>query len=62
MTHRRRSTGEMISTLCFIGVGLWSLGTALEAPQPKAVLLILCAVACLLGAARHLIARQFDRS
>ncbi|MGR3546735.1 MAG: hypothetical protein ACU0CB_12990 [Roseovarius sp.] len=61
MTERPRSTGEMISTLCFIGVGLWSLGTALEAPQPKAALLMVCAVACFLGAARHPIARRLER-
>lgn len=61
MTQRRHSTGEMISTLCFIGVGLWSLGTALDAPQPRAAILILCALACLAGAARHPIARLVER-
>nr|WP_045682454.1 hypothetical protein [Roseovarius sp. BRH_c41] len=62
MTHRHRSTGEMISTLCFIGVGFWCLGTALDAPQPKSALLILCAFASLAGSARHLIARAFERT
>jgi hypothetical protein len=51
----------MISTLCFIGVGLWSLGTAMATPQPKAALLILCAAACFLGAARHPIAQIFNQ-
>lgn len=60
MTQRPRSTGEMISTLCYIGVGLWTLGTALEAPFPKAVLLGLCALACFAGALRHQIARVLD--
>ena len=58
MRHRRTSTGEMISTLCFLGVGLWSLGEAALASWPKAVILTLCALACLAGAARHPIARM----
>lgn len=57
MPRRRSSTGEMISTLCFLGVGLWSLGEAALAPWPKAAVLALCALACLAGAARHPIAR-----
>jgi len=48
----------MISTLCFLGVGLWSLGEAALASWPKAVILTLCALACLAGAARHPIARM----
>lgn len=56
MTQRPRSTGEMISTLCYIGVGFWTLGTAMEAPLAKAALLGLCALACFAGALRHQIA------
>ncbi|MEQ8900781.1 MAG: hypothetical protein RID11_14820 [Roseovarius sp.] len=61
MRHRRTSTGEMISTLCFLGVGLWALGEAAMAPWPKATILTLCASACLAGAARHPIARVLQR-
>lgn len=62
MTERRRSsTGQMISTVCFVGVGLWSLGTALDAPLPTAILLGICSLACFAGAARFLIARAFTR-
>lgn len=50
----------MISTLCYVGVGLWTFGTALEASFPKAALLILCAIACFAGAIRHQIARFLD--
>lgn len=60
MARRHGSTGEMISTLCYVGVGLWTLGAALEAPFPKAALLILCALACFAGAIRHQIARLLD--
>lgn len=60
MTRRNGSTGEMISTFCYVGVGLWTLGAALEAPFPKAGLLILCTLACFAGAIRHQIARLLD--
>lgn len=59
MTQHTRSTGEMISTLCYIGVGFWSLGTAVDAPLPKAILLGICAMACFAGALRHQIAQLF---
>lgn len=61
MRHRRTSTGEMISTLCFLGVGLWSSGVAAESPWPKATILSICALACLAGAARHVLARLLTR-
>jgi hypothetical protein len=61
MTRRPRSTGEMISTLCYVGVGLWTLGTALESPFPQAAVLGLCALACFAGALRHRIARLFEQ-
>lgn len=61
MRHRRTTTGEMISTLCFLGVGFWSFGEATLAPWPKALVLTLCALACLAGAARHLVARILHR-
>lgn len=52
----RRSTGDLISTLCFAGTGLWLAGESLAAGGPRAVLIGLCALACLLAAARHRIA------
>lgn len=57
MTDHRQTTGQMISTLCFLGVGLWLLGEAALAPWPKAGLLIASGLCCLAGAARHIIAR-----
>ncbi|MFD0857491.1 hypothetical protein [Roseovarius aquimarinus] len=61
MRKRHHSTGEMISTLTFIGVGLWCLGTGLEAPPLKATVLFICAGACITGAARNLIAKALSR-
>lgn len=62
MTQKRTtSTGQMISTVCFVGVGLWSFGTALDAPMPTAIVLGLCSLACFAGASRFLIARFFDK-
>ena len=55
--QRRRSTGEMISTLCFLGVGAWALGVALESSWPKGIALGICSAACFAGAGRHVIAR-----
>ena len=60
MTPLRRSTGEMISTLCYVGVGLWTLGTALDSPVPQAAVLGLCSLACFAGALRHQIARILE--
>ena len=57
MRHRRTTTGEIISTLCFLGVGFWSVGVAAESSWPKATILSLCALACLAGAARHVLAK-----
>lgn len=56
ISPRRPGTGDLISTLCFAGVGLWLTGQGLQAEGPRALLLGLCAAACLLGAARHRIA------
>lgn len=61
MRKRPLTTGELISNLCFIGVGLWSLGTGIEASFPKSVVLILCALACFAGAARYPLARLLSR-
>lgn len=61
MARRHNSTGEMISTLCFTGVGLWCLGTGLDSSPLKAAVLFVCAGACLTGAARNLIARLLGR-
>ena len=61
MTDDKRSTGRLISTLCFLGVGLWLLGEAMAADPLRAVLLGLASLACLAGAARNPIARFFER-
>jgi len=61
MQSKRTSTGEMISTLCFIGVGFWTLGAAMDSPVPRAIILTLCSLACFAGAARHLIAGLLTR-
>lgn len=61
MTKRPISRGEMISTLCFAGVGLWLMGTALEGRGIESIALYLCAVLCLAAAARHPIARLVER-
>lgn len=61
MQQKRRSAGEMISTLCFAGVGLWLLGSALDASPVKGVALGACACACLAGAARHPLAAIVSR-
>ncbi|MEM1100458.1 MAG: hypothetical protein AAGH73_02865 [Pseudomonadota bacterium] len=57
----RPSTGDMISTLCFLGVGLWLLGNATLEPWPRNALLALAGAASLAGAARHIIARALSR-
>lgn len=60
MMSKRRTTGEMISTLCFFGVSVWLLGqAALATDWQNAALLGACGLCCLAGAARHLIARLF---
>ncbi|WP_297773261.1 hypothetical protein [uncultured Roseovarius sp.] len=61
MPRRRTSTGEMISTLCFLGVGLQSLGEAALAPLVQASIPMPCALACRTGAARRPIARMLRR-
>lgn len=61
MTPRHASRGEMISTLCFAGAGLWCLSAGLDTAQPKATFLFVCAGACLAGAARHPLARLLRR-
>lgn len=60
MKKRPMTSGEMISTLCYIGVAVWTLGAAQDAPPLKAAVLVLCAVACLIGAARRPLARLLD--
>lgn len=57
MPQEHRSTGQMISTLCFLGVGLWLLGQAALEPWPRSAFLGACGFCSLLGAARHVIAR-----
>ena len=60
MKRQPTSRGEMISTLSFLGMGLWCLGQALIAPAGPALALGLCALACFAGAARHRLARLLE--
>ena len=55
--RRGLSRGEMISTLCFVGVAGWLASEAMVTGGPRALLLWLCAVASLAGALRHQIGR-----
>lgn len=59
MSGDRSSTGQLISTLCYLGVGLWLVGEAINAPPLQSVLFAVSGTACLLGAARNPIARLF---
>lgn len=61
MTHRPPSRGDLISTLCFAGVGVWCAGTAAITPGLQAFGLAICALACFAGAARHPLARLLAR-
>lgn len=61
MNRRSASRGEMISTLCFLGMGAWFGGAAAAAPFAQAVVLVLCALACFAGAARQPLARILSR-
>lgn len=48
----RLTSGSVISSFCFGGVGLWLLSAALDAESIKAALLYVCAASCLAGAFR----------
>ncbi|MBQ1202456.1 MAG: hypothetical protein IIX61_01355 [Loktanella sp.] len=61
MTRQSGSRGEMISTLCFAGVGLWCAGQALTATPWQAAGLAVAALACFAGAARHPLARLLSK-
>ncbi|MEO0677777.1 MAG: hypothetical protein AAFZ02_09495 [Pseudomonadota bacterium] len=61
MAQDRRSTGQLISTLCYLGVGLWLLGEAFLASLPQSIILALAGLASLAGAARHPLARLLER-
>lgn len=59
MRHRKRgSLGQMISTLCFLGVGMYLIGdVAMTQDDPlRSTVLSLCAVLSLAGALRFQIA------
>ena len=59
MRHRKRgSMGQMISTLCFVGVGLYLIGdVAMTTGDPlRATVLSICALLSLAGALRFQIA------
>jgi|GEM_PF-1066883 len=60
MTQRPTTRGDLISTLCFAGMALWLAGAATHVETPRAILLSLCALACLAAAARHPLARLFN--
>lgn len=64
MTQRNpRSTGEIISTIVFVGVSLWLAGEALinEGAWWRGALLWLASIASMAGAFRFLIGRMLDR-
>lgn len=61
MRRRHVTTGDMISTLCFLGVGFWMLSAASEAELPKSLVLYFCGALSFTGAARFPIARLYDR-
>lgn len=55
---RTGSVGQMISTLCFLGVGLWLIAEAAMTENDPARVLVLgsCAILSLMGALRFQIA------
>jgi len=55
---RKGSVGQMISTLCFLGVGLWLIAEAVmtENDPFRVFILISCAILSLSGALRFQIA------
>ncbi|WP_212699123.1 hypothetical protein [Thalassovita aquimarina] len=55
---RNGSVGQMISTLCFLGVGLWLIAEAAmtEGNPLRVFVLLCCAILSLLGALRFQIA------
>ena len=64
--RRHRSLGEMISTICFYGVGVYFLleGTLIReegGPALKYAGIWLAGVICLLGGARFLIADLYEQ-
>jgi hypothetical protein len=48
----RLTSGSVISSFCFGGVGLWLISEASAADAAKSVLLYLCAACCIAGAFR----------
>ena len=55
---KHTSVGEMISSLCFFGVGVWLIGEALiNPPLLKQLSLMVCGVLSLLAAFRFHIGR-----
>lgn len=55
------SHGQVISTMCFAGVGLWCLGTAVQGADGPQVFLALCGLCSLAGALRFPLARALGR-
>lgn len=64
MTSNRKrtlSTGEMISSFAFGIVSLWLIDAAMSAQGLRAIGLWLCAIACMAGVFRYMIARLLNR-
>ena len=64
MTTRKKrpiSTGEMISSFAFGIVSLWLMDAAMTSDGLRAVGIWACALACLAGAFRYIIARLLTR-
>ncbi len=53
----KTSTGDLISTLAFLGSGLWLCDAAIQSVGVAAAALWLCGGSCLLAALRHPIAQ-----
>ena len=63
--NRKRTTSDMISTVCFVGVGLVLGLKAMDFYElnnyVKSFSLIICSVACFLGGMRHIISDMVYR-
>lgn len=65
-TRKGRSVGEMISTLCFYGVGIYAILEAMlmrDAGEPliKCLMIIAAGIVCVMAGARFIIADMVAR-